>query len=75
MRRSAQPTFNFFTRIDPETDALRRRLQELLDVSGPELVSQAFRALEESLNGDRLNGDRKRRPPIKRREADTATAA
>ena len=47
MRRpAAQPSFNFFARIDPDTDKRRRRLQRQLDCSASELVERALRRLE-----------------------------
>ena len=52
MRKTAQPSYNFFVRIDPETDSRRRRLQDQLDFSAAELVAEAFRKLEASINGD-----------------------
>jgi hypothetical protein len=55
MRKTAQPSYNFFARIDPETDERRRRLQDQLDFSAAELVAEAFRKLEASLNRDLLS--------------------
>jgi hypothetical protein len=46
MRKPAKPTYNFYARIDGETDQRRRRLQDLLECSASELVAQAFRKLE-----------------------------
>jgi hypothetical protein len=47
MRRLvAQPSFNLFVRIDPETDKRRRRLQRQLGCSACELVERALRSLE-----------------------------
>jgi hypothetical protein len=50
MRRlHAQECVNLFVRVDRDTNARRRRLQEELGLSGPQLVGEAFRALERSL--------------------------
>jgi hypothetical protein len=52
MRKTAQPSYNFFARIDPETDERRRRLQDQLDFSAAQLVAEAFRKLEASIDRD-----------------------
>jgi hypothetical protein len=47
MRRSAaQPSFNLFVRVGPDTDKRRRRLQRQLGCSACELVERALRSLE-----------------------------
>ena len=52
MRRPAGPYYTLFTRIGPEGEERRRRLQEQLDLSAGELVEKALRALDASVNGD-----------------------
>jgi hypothetical protein len=47
MRRpEAQPHYNFFARVDPETNERRLRLQSRLNCTAAELVTRAFRTLE-----------------------------
>jgi hypothetical protein len=41
-----QPAFNFTTRVNPETDERRRRIQRALRCPTPDLVSRALQALE-----------------------------
>ena len=50
MRKSPQPTITFYARVDVETDARRRRLQNLMECSAAELLKQAFCKLEASLD-------------------------
>jgi hypothetical protein len=56
MRKPGKPTYNFYARIDGDTDQRRRRLQDLLDCSAGELVHQAFRKFEAQLASDRRPG-------------------
>ena len=44
-----QPKFPFNALVDTETEELRRRLQERLDVSLGRLIAEALRALEEKI--------------------------
>jgi hypothetical protein len=53
MRRAAGPSYNFFARIDPESEERRRRLQDRLNLSGGELVAAALRSLEADLDPTR----------------------
>jgi hypothetical protein len=47
-----QPSINFHARIDLDTEARRRRLQERTGLSAPRLVREAFRELERGLDAD-----------------------
>jgi hypothetical protein len=49
MQPPAQPAVNFFTRVSPETDKRRRRLQARTGYSAPRLVDEALRCLEDRL--------------------------
>jgi hypothetical protein len=49
MTTRPQPSINFHARIDLDTEACRRRLQERTGLSAPRLVAQALRELERSL--------------------------
>jgi hypothetical protein len=49
MRRS-EPSYNFFARIDAETEKCRRRLQQQFDCGASELVKRGFRKLEACLD-------------------------
>jgi hypothetical protein len=49
MRPQAQLHINFYTRVDPDTDARRRRLQERTGLSAPRLVKAALIELERVL--------------------------
>jgi hypothetical protein len=48
-RSAPQPSVNFHARIDLATEECRRRLQEQMGLSAPQLVSEAFRELERRL--------------------------
>src|SRR5262249_44362272 len=50
MSHQAQPTVSFASRVPAEVDARRRRLQEQIGCTLPDLVDKALRALEHSLN-------------------------
>jgi hypothetical protein len=52
MRTPAKPGVNFFTRVDPETDERRRRLQQRTGYSAPRLVDEALRKFEANLDGN-----------------------
>jgi len=49
MATGPQPSFNFHARIDRDTEERRRRLQAQTGLSAPQLVSEAFRKLEQRL--------------------------
>jgi hypothetical protein len=46
MRAPGKPAVSFFTRVDLETDARRRRLQERTGKTLPNLVAEALRLME-----------------------------
>jgi len=46
MRAKAKLWVNFYTQVSPDTDRRRRRLQEELGLTVPELVDKALRCLE-----------------------------
>jgi hypothetical protein len=50
MRAQAQPTFNVYIRLDCETEAIRRDLQEKTGLSGSRLVSVALREYAHALD-------------------------
>jgi hypothetical protein len=55
-----QPAYNFTTRITPETDERRRRIQRALQCPTPALVSKALEALEINLTSELSEGERVR---------------
>jgi len=52
MRRTAQPSFSFYVRVDAETRARARRLQDRLDCSAGALTERALRELESTLSAE-----------------------
>jgi hypothetical protein len=52
MPAQPQPSINFHARIDVDTEACRRRLQERTGLSAPRLIGEAFRRLERSLDAE-----------------------
>jgi hypothetical protein len=52
MRTTAQPAVNFFTRVSLDTDKRRRRLQEKLGLTGPELIDRALQSLENQVQAE-----------------------
>jgi hypothetical protein len=54
MRRlEAQPHYNFFARVNAETNERRRRLQSRLNCTAAELVTRALRKLDDSCPDER----------------------
>jgi hypothetical protein len=60
MRVPAKPAVNLFVRVDTDTDARRRRLQEVTGYSGPRLVGEALREYERVLDSRRVTTRRGR---------------
>jgi hypothetical protein len=52
MRTAAQPAVSYCARVSVETDQLRRRLQEELDVTGSELIALALRTLDDQVQAE-----------------------
>ena len=68
MTRQAQPTISFASRVPAEVDARRRRLQQQIGCTVPDLLDAALRALERSLNtgsDDDSDGQRRGFQPIR----------
>jgi len=50
MTRQAQPTVSLASRVPTDVDARRRRLQQQIGCTVPDLLDKALRALERALN-------------------------
>ena len=53
MRKPAEPFYSLNVRVDAETDRRRRRLQKQLKVTSPQLMKEALKCLEASLESER----------------------
>jgi hypothetical protein len=52
MRPQAKLRVNLFTQVSPDIDKRRRRLQEKLGLTVPELIDRALRSLESQLQAE-----------------------